>query len=62
MEICELDLGLKVLYITSDSASPNRRFIQMYCNNQNDVVYRADNIYAEDSRYIYFISDAPHLL
>ena len=62
VEICELDLGLKVLYITSDGASPNRRFICLHGNDPNSVVYRADNIYAEDSRYIYFISDAPHLL
>ena len=61
VEICEVDLGLKVLYITSDGASPNRRFIRLHGENDS-VVYRGENIFSEDNRYIYFISDAPHLL
>ncbi|CAG2208384.1 THAP9 [Mytilus edulis] len=62
VEILELDTGLKVLFITSDGASPNRRFIRLHANNQNGIVYRATNLYADDGRHIYFISDAPHLL
>ena len=62
VEICELDLDLTVLFITSDGASPNRRFIKLHRNGDNSVVYRADNIFASEERYIYFISDAPHLL
>ena len=61
VEICEVDLGLKVLYITSDGASPNRRFIRLHGENDS-VVYRGENIFSEDNRYIYFVSDAPHLL
>lgn len=62
VEILELDTGLKVLFITSDGASPNRRFIRLHANNQNGIVYRSANRYADDGRHIYFISDAPHLL
>ena len=62
VEICEIDLDLTVLYITSDGASPNRRFIKLHKNGDDSVVYRAENIFASDERYIYFFSDAPHLL
>ena len=31
-------------------------------NADTDVVYRTMNVFSEDKRYIYFISDAPHLL
>ncbi|XP_052224338.1 uncharacterized protein LOC127839989 [Dreissena polymorpha] len=30
VEICEVDVGLKVLFITSDGASSNRRFIRLH--------------------------------
>lgn len=65
VEILEIDLGLNVLFITSDGAAPNRRFVRLHRTNENEekeVVYRAVNIFAEEERYIYFISDAPHLL
>ena len=63
VEILEVDLSLKVLFITSDGASPNRRFIRLHkVGGQAEVVYRADNIFASEDRYIYFFSDAPHLI
>ena len=63
VEILETDLGLTVLFITSDGASPNRRFINLHRQDgQQGVVYRADNIFAPEPRFIYFISDPPHLL
>ena len=63
VEILEIDVGLKVLYITSDGASPNRRFIRLHNqDNQQEIVYKAKNRFADDNRYIYFISDPPHLL
>ena len=61
VEMWELDLRLNVLYITSDGASLYIRFICLYTTDQDSVVYRAESIYAEDNRFIYFISDA-HLI
>lgn len=63
VELLEIDVGLKVLFITSDGASPNRRFIRLHnTNDQQGIVYKAENLFAEDERSIYFISDPPHLL
>ena len=31
-------------------------------SEKTDVVYRTVNLYAEDERYIWFLSDAPHLM
>lgn len=53
--------GLKVIAITADGAAPNRRFFRMH-GNGNGLVYKVKNIYAADERYIYFISDPPHLV
>ena len=55
-------IGLKVVFITCDGASPNRRFFQMHCEKKNDIVYKMPNIYSEDGRFIYFFIDVPHLL
>lgn len=50
---------------TSDGASPNRRFYRLHSdldgNADSDVCYRTVNLYAPH-RYIYFLSDAPHLI
>ena len=51
-----------MLYITSDGASPNQGFIKLHKNGGDSVVYRAENIFTGDERYIYFFLDAPHLL
>lgn len=53
--------GLKVIAITADGAAPNRRFFRMH-GNGNGLTYKVKNIYAADERYIYFISDPPHLV
>ncbi|XP_053385111.1 uncharacterized protein LOC128550306 [Mercenaria mercenaria] len=62
VEILELDVGLEVMFITSDGASPNRRFIRLHNVGGNETVFKARNIFAPEPRYIYFISDPPHLL
>ena len=58
-EIMDIDVGLKVLFMTSDGASQNRRFIKLH---GDEVVYREDNIFATEQRFIYFISHPPHLI
>ena len=63
--LLELSCNLWVIAATSDGASPNRRFYRMHKSLDNnadgDVCYRTINFYAPQ-RYIYFFSDAPHLV
>jgi hypothetical protein len=66
LEILEVTVGLKVLFITCDGASPNRRFFKLHQLPQqiNDsTVYCTDNPFAVgENRYLFFISDVPHLI
>ena len=58
------DVGLKVLFITCDRASQNRKFFELHPSARDDgePVNAMPNPFADDDRLIYFISDAPHLL
>lgn len=58
--------GLKVIVVTTDGASPNRKFFRMHedpsgTNVCNGVMYKTTNIYAPE-REIYCTSDVPHLM
>ena len=57
---------LKVISATVDGASPNRKLFRIHKFMDGDagknVVYREQNIYANDKRFIYFFSDVPHLI
>ena len=63
--VLELTCNLWVIASTSDGASPNRRLYRMHKpldnNAEDDLCYRTINLYAPH-RYIYFFSDAPHLV
>ena len=63
--ILELSCNLWVIAATSDGASPNRSFYKMHegldGSAGKDVCFRTINIYAPQ-RYIFFFSDAPHLV
>ena len=63
--ILEMSCNLWVIASTSDGATPNRRFFRMHKaldgNADGDVCYRTINLYATH-RFIYFFSDAPHLV
>ena len=65
--ILEIKCNLKVIAATCDGASPNRKLFRMHshmtCNDTDDVdvIYKVLNMYSPD-RYIYFISDPPHLI
>lgn len=66
VSILEMSCNLWVCAAVSDGASSNRKFYEMHAglvgeNCNSDVVYRTINLFAP-SRYIYFFSDAPHLL
>lgn len=54
-----------VIAATSDGAFPNRRFYRLYKpldgDTDADVCYRTVNLYAPH-HFIYFFSDAPHLV
>ena len=57
-------LLFQVISSTSDKASPNQKLYRLHKLGNEDVVYRAINPYAGDDqpRFIYFFSDAPHLM
>ena len=66
--ICEENCNLKVVGVTSDGTFSNRSMCRMHLNmtkaedvNNDDVVYRTLNIFADEKSFIYFISDPPHL-
>jgi len=68
--ICETN-EIKIIAVTCDGASPNRKLFKMHfemtseddMNPDVDVTYRTLNLYdTEEKRYIYFISDPPHLI
>ena len=66
----EKDL-LRVAAVTSDGAFPNHKLFRMRCyltqdddiNQKTDVAYRTRNLFSgTQNRFLYFISDVPHLL
>ena len=63
--ILEKTCNLWVIATTSDGASTNRRFYRMHKdldgNSQSDVCYQTINLYGK-KRFIYFITDPPHLV
>lgn len=53
---------LFVLRLCCDGASANRKLWKLHSESK-ELIYRVPNIYAaEGERFIYFISDPPHLL
>ena len=55
--------GFKVIAITADGASPNRKFFHMHCSDATvDLCYKTPNPYTSEDRSVYFFSDVPHLM
>ena len=55
-------IGFAVLALCCDGASPNRRLWKLH-SDSNELVYRIPTIYAsEGERFLYLISDPPHLI
>lgn len=52
--------GFKVMAITADGASSNRKFFRMY--SSANLTYKTPNPYTSEDRNIYFFSDMPHLI
>lgn len=63
--ILTLTCKLKVVAATGDGASVNRKFIKMHSDimdtGTSNVIYKTHNLFAPDE-FIYFFSDAPHLI
>jgi hypothetical protein len=57
-------IQLKVLAITADGASTNRLFLKIHNPNAtpDEITYKVYNPHAPDGRFLYFFSDAPHLI
>ena len=55
---------IKVICVTADGASPNRKFFRMHHakNDPSRLTYKALNPYSVDERWVYFIADPPHLM
>ena len=54
---------IKVLCVTADGASANRKFFRMHHDpNDPTSLYKTKNHYAPDGRSIYFVADPPHLI
>ena len=51
----------KVIAITADGASPNRKFFRMH-SNSSEICYKTPNPCTSEERDIYFFSDVPHLM
>ena len=50
-------LGFRVLALTSDGASPNRRLWKLHSDDKDQTIYKVPNVFAtEGIRYLYFIS------
>eukprot|EP00112_Aurelia_sp_Birch-Aquarium-sp1_P001448 Seg1156.4 transcript_id=Seg1156.4/GoldUCD/mRNA.D3Y31 product="DNA transposase THAP9" pseudo=true protein_id=Seg1156.4/GoldUCD/D3Y31 len=69
VSILELKCKLKVVAVTCDGASANRKFYRMHSYlldeeqpNYIDVTYKTLNMFAEEPRNIYFFADPPHLM
>ncbi len=55
--------GLKVLCVTCDGASPNRKFFGMQKRSSDHTLcYKTCNVYTDEERSVYFLSDPPHLM
>ena len=58
--------GLKVIAVTADGASQNRKFFPMHqdpsgSNVSNGITYKTINMYAPEWE-VYFLSNVPHLV
>ena len=53
--------GFKVVALTCDGASANRKFLKLHKDSQG-ITYKTKNPYADEDRPVFFISDPPHLI
>ena len=62
INILEIRCKLPVITVVCDGASPNRNFFRLHGKaTGTDPVHKVKNVFAPD-RWIYFLSDVPHLI
>ena len=55
--------GIKIISVTADGASPNRKLFSMFNSDRSTVSYKAPNPYSSDGkRSLFFFVDPPHLI
>ena len=57
-------MGFKVISLTSDGSSPNRKVYRLMKDRADPTTpgYRCPNTFTDEDRSLYFITDVPHLL
>ena len=55
-------IDIKVLGVTCDGYSVNRRFLKIHEAKNANICHKMTNPFAPEKRDIYFISDPPHLI
>ena len=60
----EFYFASKVMGVTMDGASANRKLMKLHrgASDATDIVYKVYNPFSEEKRHLYFISDPPHLV
>ena len=55
--------GFRVLGLTCDGLAANRQLFRLHAPKRSkELVHKALNPYSKESRYVFFLSDPPHLL
>lgn len=62
IELIECLCNLRVIFVTCDGASPNRKFFKYHASANDNLTNWCWNDFANPPRKLYFISDVPHLL
>ena len=55
-------LGLKVLAVCCDGLAANRRLFGLHSPGSKELLYKVRNPHAHEDRYLFFVSDPPHLI
>ena len=55
-------LGFKVIAITCDGASSNRKFFKLTGVSAEKLTYKTVNVFSEEKWPLFFLSDVPHLI
>ena len=55
--------GFRVMALTCDGVAANRRLFRLHQKTKTkSITHEVLNPYSTDGRYIYFLSDPPHLI
>ena len=55
-------IDIKVLGVTCDGYSVNRRFLKIHASKKDTITHKMTNPFAPEQRDIFYISDPPHLI